>query len=108
MSGIKGARCIEPLERRIVEFDCCRGQVLAELLGARCADNRNYVARHHPCERKLPRRSEEHTSELQSLMRISYAVFCLKKKINKKTVETQLKIRTIQQQSRHSQQTVTN
>src|SRR3546814_5960690 len=28
-------------------------------------------------------RSEEHTSELQSLMRISYAVFCLKKKQNK-------------------------
>src|SRR3546814_7934667 len=28
-------------------------------------------------------RSEEHTSELQSLMRISYAVFCLKKKIDK-------------------------
>src|SRR3546814_9915133 len=28
----------------------------------------------------LPARSEEHTSELQSLMRISYAVFCLKKK----------------------------
>src|SRR3546814_6128407 len=32
-------------------------------------------------------RSEEHTSELQSLMRISYAVFCLKKK---KTTQTQL------------------
>src|SRR3546814_1375646 len=29
------------------------------------------------------KRSEEHTSELQSLMRISYAVFCLKKKIHK-------------------------
>src|SRR3546814_4375787 len=29
-----------------------------------------------------PQRSEEHTSELQSLMRISYAVFCLKKKNN--------------------------
>src|SRR3546814_3711078 len=29
------------------------------------------------------RRSEEHTSELQSLMRISYAVFCLKKKKNR-------------------------
>src|SRR3546814_10494994 len=29
-------------------------------------------------------RSEEHTSELQSLMRISYAVFCLKKKIKNK------------------------
>src|SRR3546814_3883481 len=31
------------------------------------------------------RRSEEHTSELQSLMRISYAVFCLKKNKNKLT-----------------------
>src|SRR3546814_7390557 len=39
-------------------------------------------------------RSEEHTSELQSLMRISYAVFCLKKKkktINKKSNNTQYK-----------------
>src|SRR3546814_2668923 len=33
-----------------------------------------------PSARAPPRRSEEHTSELQSLMRISYAVFCLKKK----------------------------
>src|SRR3546814_1467703 len=33
----------------------------------------------------LETRSEEHTSELQSLMRISYAVFCLKKKKKKKT-----------------------
>src|SRR3546814_6051312 len=33
-----------------------------------------------PCV--CPARSEEHTSELQSLMRISYAVFCLKKKLN--------------------------
>src|SRR3546814_3231649 len=32
------------------------------------------------CHEFLARRSEEHTSELQSLMRISYAVFCLKKK----------------------------
>src|SRR3546814_2041370 len=39
--------------------------------------------------RWLPRRSEEHTSELQSLMRISYAVFCLKKK--KKAKRTQKK-----------------
>src|SRR3546814_2750240 len=31
-------------------------------------------------------RSEEHTSELQSLMRISYAVFCLKKKNTKTTI----------------------
>src|SRR3546814_5202948 len=33
-------------------------------------------------------RSEEHTSELQSLMRISYAVFCLKKKKYKQTIST--------------------
>src|SRR3546814_1739996 len=33
---------------------------------------------------KVERRSEEHTSELQSLMRISYAVFCLKKKKSEK------------------------
>src|SRR3546814_5715318 len=33
-------------------------------------------------------RSEEHTSELQSLMRISYAVFCLKKKNTKNTIYT--------------------
>src|SRR3546814_1930724 len=32
-------------------------------------------------------RSEEHTSELQSLMRISYAVFCLKKKTNIPTIQ---------------------
>src|SRR3546814_1939932 len=38
-------------------------------------------AGHESRRRRLPgRRSEEHTSELQSLMRISYAVFCLKKK----------------------------
>src|SRR3546814_1684787 len=34
---------------------------------------------------KMSRRSEEHTSELQSLMRISYAVFCLKQKKQKAT-----------------------
>src|SRR3546814_5582169 len=34
------------------------------------------------------RRSEEHTSELQPLMRISYAVFCLKKKTTNKTKHT--------------------
>src|SRR3546814_4055060 len=43
-----------------VDDDCCHG-VTPDLI--------------------TPERSEEHTSELQSLMRISYAVFCLKKKI---------------------------
>src|SRR3546814_9614661 len=40
--------------------------------------------RHAPCE---TRRSEEHTSELQSLMRISYEVFCSQKK--KRQIHTQ-------------------
>src|SRR3546814_8783674 len=38
-----------------------------------------------------PRRSEEHTSELQSLMRISYAVFCLKKKTQTEQEQTRHK-----------------
>src|SRR3546814_1368048 len=38
-------------------------------------------------------RSEEHTSELQSLMRISYAVFCLKKKTNKENKHKNLSTR---------------
>src|SRR3546814_3411645 len=42
------------------------------------------IARPHR-RRVRTRRSEEHTSELQSLMRISYAVFCLKKKRQKHT-----------------------
>src|SRR3546814_4791230 len=46
-------------------------------------DRRLLVAR--PLTQEAARRSEEHTSELQSLMRISYAVFCLKKKKKKNT-----------------------
>src|SRR3546814_9966195 len=38
-----------------------------------------------PVQVRLAQRSEEHTSELQSLMRISYAVFCLTKKTKKTT-----------------------
>src|SRR3546814_7263505 len=44
------------------------------------------AAGQRPAQR-LGLRSEEHTSELQSLMRISYAVFCLKKKKNKKRIK---------------------
>src|SRR3546814_4286511 len=43
----------------------------------------------HARERSLSSRSEEHTSELQSLMRISYAVFCLKKKTHTYNLTTQ-------------------
>src|SRR3546814_6884446 len=48
---------------------------------------RPLLRRHHVLARRahLRGRSEEHTSELQSLMRISYAVFCLKKKNKNKS-----------------------
>src|SRR3546814_7584094 len=42
--------------------------------------------------RVIDRRSEEHTSELQSLMRISYAVFCLKKKNHNTTTTSRMSI----------------
>src|SRR3546814_1920256 len=45
------------------------------------------VHRHMRAQQFREHRSEEHTSELQSLMRISYAVFCLKKK-NKQLINT--------------------
>src|SRR3546814_1491267 len=57
----------------------------------------DFVAQHHDrlhtlaayLVRDLRHRSEEHTSELQSLMRSSYAVFCLKKKTTMATVTKQ-------------------
>src|SRR3546814_1730619 len=55
-----------------------------DLLGpVETGDGRVYHCESHPqfqLKLLLDHRSEEHTSELQSLMRISYAVFCLKKK----------------------------
>src|SRR3546814_955981 len=66
---------------------------------------RHLAARQHPfrggadrlsCPKVRSPRSEEHTSELQSLMRISYAVFCLKKK-------TQIKMNISAQSRSHAQ-----
>src|SRR3546814_9796353 len=59
------------LRRRIRQCDGGRRRVAPGQRG-RSGRGRHFVAD--------PHRSEEHTSELQSLMRISYAVFCLKKK----------------------------
>src|SRR3546814_9571233 len=62
--------------------------------GQACRSDRPSYSFHRRCSRRArtgeiaATRSEEHTSELQSLMRISYAVFCLKKK-------KQTKLRTI-------------
>src|SRR3546814_10204106 len=61
------------------------GSVTAGIISARARDEigeLRYVRRRHSG------RSEEHTSELQSLMRISYAVFCLQKKTKTNTEHT--------------------
>src|SRR3546814_5218794 len=58
-------------------------QLSSEPLHGRCADRHCRSAERAARLGRSDHRSEEHTSELQSLMRISYAVFCLKKK-NKK------------------------
>src|SRR3546814_9332314 len=55
----------------------------SEVVGARLARDLASIVQGAPGKsagRERSKRSEEHTSELQSLMRISYAVFCLKKK----------------------------
>src|SRR3546814_6141893 len=68
-----------------------RSLLEAQFLEARLqvADHRHAAAHHNAVGRgveggRAGQRSEEHTSELQSLMRISYAVFCLKKKKERK------------------------
>src|SRR3546814_4474567 len=53
---------------------------IADIVVVAAEEGNAKVGRVHP---RSVSRSEEHTSELQSLMRISYAVFCLKKKNNK-------------------------
>src|SRR3546814_10272485 len=52
--------------------------------------------------RAIAGRSEEHTSELQSLMRISYAVFCLKKKNKSTTISTTHNIKSARTNSIHN------
>src|SRR3546814_3356002 len=87
-----GEDIVEGLPRNLEQpGDLClglvqRGQnVLAEQLSGMHWSKARYEMVHHlsPVRIRPDRhvsRSEEHTSELQSLMRISYAVFCLKKK----------------------------
>src|SRR3546814_6802016 len=70
--------------RRIVFFDTLLARLNADEIEAVLAHELGHFAK----------RSEEHTSELQSLMRISYAVFCLKKKIKYNTTEKTTKYHT--------------
>src|SRR3546814_510448 len=70
---LHGSPLLRLARLRAAELDGHAGQVRALRIG-RVAGNRQLLDQ---------LRSEEHTSELQSLMRISYAVFCLKKKKQK-------------------------
>src|SRR3546814_8969646 len=67
---------VEQEQRRAIEHGFTQAEV-DEQLAIRRTAFRNAVA---GVTTRRSERSEEHTSELQSLMRISYAVFCLKKK----------------------------
>src|SRR3546814_4360591 len=69
-------RCHDVAKKYCQMTSLCRGGVMVRR-----------VQRRDCAQQPLPR-SEEHTSELQSLMRISYAVFCLKKKKTHTTYTT--------------------
>src|SRR3546814_13148836 len=73
--------------RRSRECRPCHGKAQAAFPRSRAKPSSHYRPAGRPSLRppKWLRRSEEHTSELQSLMRISYAVFCLKKKKKQQT-----------------------
>src|SRR3546814_9535711 len=70
--ALRAGKLLERAQARQEQFE----QALAE--GAN-----NAAALQKAADNLFAKRSEEHTSELQSLMRISYAVFCLKKKKKK-------------------------
>src|SRR3546814_1130921 len=63
-----------------------QGGAAQELVFSLCGHTHGDVVPYAAEAGQFQERSEEHTSELQSLMRISYAVFCLKKKITSKII----------------------
>src|SRR3546814_10743236 len=64
--------------------DAIRLTLVTKTVGADRVREAILAGQHELGENKVQERSEEHTSELQSLMRISYAVFCLKEKTEQK------------------------
>src|SRR3546814_8660933 len=91
------ARQLDPLEI-VLHRVAARQSVHPQLVIGEQAQGAAGHGHHHVSHRHVgtvagevaldPVRSEEHTSELQSLMRISYAVFCLKKKTKAQTYKT--------------------
>src|SRR3546814_4733087 len=85
----------QAIRQQLEQSDWVDGKVTAGYQSGKVKNNRQ-LPEDHPLgrefgnriiERLTASRSEEHTSELQSLMRISYAVFCLKKKKHNKVSE---------------------
>src|SRR3546814_7060861 len=81
--GLRAKIAVQAKDKRIDPVGACVG-----MRGSRVQSVSNELAGERvdivPWDGNIAQRSEEHTSELQSLMRISYAVFCLKKKKLKK------------------------
>src|SRR3546814_994387 len=81
--SIVSGRCM-PVKTTLSAFMSGRGQ-LEQATEHRRAGHDKKAAQDDIAKALPAKRSEEHTSELQSLVRISYAGFCLKKKRRKKT-----------------------
>src|SRR3546814_2024734 len=89
-------RCIQERGDRVGDGEQIARRDPLERLRLRVSDVLLGQKRPKQCGQLRPRRakSEEHTSKLQSLMRISYAVFCLKKK-HKLTISTLRRIQSL-------------
>src|SRR3546814_4878352 len=74
-----------PAQRSLDPLRACQSAARRDQFHCRQFFEREAQRYHFRCP--FAYRSEEHTSELQSLMRISYAVFCLKKKKKTNTVQ---------------------
>src|SRR3546814_6413433 len=77
----------EMLSAQLRDLKAERPKIVEAIEEARAHGDLSENAEYHAAKERQGQveRSEEHTSELQSLMRISYAVFCLKKKKKKNT-----------------------
>src|SRR3546814_3624403 len=89
---LKKRKPVATVRSKLRQLAEAEGYTIAELFGGRATKSAAAPRKAAKKGRKLGKvapkyrnRSEEHTSELQSLMRISYAVFCLKKKNTKHT-----------------------
>src|SRR3546814_7454165 len=85
--GLQTITCTLLLLASLVGLTIVKSQVQIFSLGEQGPDARTFPILALGLLALAAFRSEEHTSELQSLMRISYAVFCLKKKNKKNTID---------------------